>query len=502
MLGRRLDRYVTSFFVWHFVVCLVAVLGLYIVVDTFTELDEFVKHGKVLEQIRWIATYHLYNIPLLLGQFLPIVTLLAGIISLARLATYNELNAMKAAGVSMQRAMAPVLLCTLIIAVLAAANQELLLPRLESKIREVEFTAKGKASTSLWFYDEKSRTTLEAEELDNRVEGKALRRVEIVADPEVGPDGQVLRSATLRAAKAIWAGRWIFLLNGHTTDVRGKTHPFDCRLVRVGALAVEFDPARKRAGRLADGTPAYLMRGRADLPARRFARAADGEEPSEVLLDPLGNRPLSVQFDSVELTKRYRVIFNGHITGSYAGEETQPPIALRVALWHKGKWIGRAQTYREEAKGTAEAHRRLIVYDGQAVPIHAPPAELVRKRVDPSLKSFAYLLGKARENPRNRRLRQRIFVLLHARFAFPFANIVLLLMAIPLLFQQEGGKSTWIGVGLALLVSLCFYFFTYFCQFAGQDPNGVFGGMPALAAWLPVGVFGLGGGILFSNINT
>ena len=39
MLGRRLDRYVTSFFLWHFVLVLVAVLGLYIVVETFTELD-------------------------------------------------------------------------------------------------------------------------------------------------------------------------------------------------------------------------------------------------------------------------------------------------------------------------------------------------------------------------------------------------------------------------------------------------------------------------------
>jgi lipopolysaccharide export LptBFGC system permease protein LptF len=411
---------------------------------------------------------------------------------------------MKAAGVSTRRTVAPVLLCSLVIGALAAANQELLLPRLEGKIRQVDFEGRkvGNVSTSLWVYDEERRTTIDAEKIDTAVEGKELRRIEAVADAQFGPDGNPLPAASLRAERAVWAGRWLFLFDGHTTDARGAERPFAIRILRTDATALEFKPPAKPTGRLADGTRAHNIRARADLPALKFAlpdTAATGAEP---LHDPLGGQPLTLQFARVELTGRYRMFFNGHITESYAGEETQPPIAVRAALWHEGRWVARAQTYTEVARNSSHARRRLIVYDGHPLPISATPAELVQAKIDPSLKSFAYLLAKARENPRNRRLCQRIYVLLHGRLAFPLANFVLLIVAIPLLFQQEGGKGTWIGVGLALVVSASFYFFTYFCQFAGQDPQGVFAGIPAVAAWLPVGVFSIGGGVLLANINT
>ncbi|MBL7224043.1 MAG: LptF/LptG family permease [Candidatus Brocadiae bacterium] len=503
MLGRRLDRYVTSFFVWHFLLCLVAVVGLYVVVDTFTELDEFAKDRGVWEQARWIGLYHLYHIPLLLGQFLPIITLLAGIISFGRLASYNELNAMKAAGISLYRTVAPVFGCTLIIGALASANQEFLIPRLEGRIRAVEIQAKaGNVSRNLWVYEEDTRTTIEAERLDTKAEGVQVRRVEIVADPEVTPDGQLLPSSAVRAAHAVWVRNWLFLFDGHVVDAQKSKHPFLCRIVRCAIDVADFDRDAARRGRLSDGTPAHLLRGASALPALQFVRpTAKGKEPKAVR-DPLGKQPLSIQFAEVELIARYRLIINGHLTASYAGEDTQPPLAFAVALWHDNQWLGQAQTYTEQAKGTPESRRQLIVYDGDPLPIHASPVQLAEKKVDPAMKSFAYLLNKARENPRNQRLRQWLFVQLHSRLAFPLANFVLLLMAIPLLFQQEGGKSTWIGVGLALLVSLCYYFFTYFCQFVGQDPHGVFAGIPALAAWLPIVVFGVGGGILFSNVNT
>ena len=76
------------------------------------------------------------------------------------------------------------------------------------------------------------------------------------------------------------------------------------------------------------------------------------------------------------------------------------------------------------------------------------------------------------------------------------------MVAIPLLFQQEGGKSTLLGVGLALFASLCFYVVTYAFQTIGRDPEGIFGGIPWLAAWLPIVLFGAGGGFLLWNMDT
>jgi lipopolysaccharide export LptBFGC system permease protein LptF len=503
VLGRRLDRYVTSFFLWHFVLVLVAVFGLYIVVETFTELDEFIKGGDPWATVRLMARYHFYHIPVLFSQFLPIVTLLAGIIALARLSSYNELNAMKAAGVSMYRTLVPVFACTLAIGALAMANQELLLPRLENRIGEVEFERRGgNVSTRLWVYDEATRTSLEAEKLDTTIEGKELRRIEAVADPDTGPDGRPLPPARVQAAKALWADQWLFLLDGHVTDSRGQQHPFHCRILRAPIPAAAFHPEGRPTGCLSDGTPAYLLRVRTDLPALHFVPPDTKTTPAELPADPLGPRDLNLQFASVDLLSRYRLIFGGYLAGSYAGEQTLPPLSIPVALWHEKHWIGRAQTYTEMAADSPQAQRRLIVYDGQPLPIQISPALLARKRVDPSLKSARYLLRRVQDDPTNARLRQRIGVLLHGRLAFPLANFVLLLLAIPLLFQHEGGKSTWIGVGLALVVSLVFYFFSYFCQFIGQDPHGVFGGLPAVAAWLPIAVFGAGGAILTANMNT
>jgi len=115
------------------------------------------------------------------------------------------------------------------------------------------------------------------------------------------------------------------------------------------------------------------------------------------------------------------------------------------------------------------------------------------------LKRFGELLRLTRRFPA---LRQKYLVVLHARVAFPLASLVLLLVAIPLLFQHEGGKSTWGGMGLALLVSLCFYALSYALMIIGQQPTGAFASAPAAAAWLPVLVFAASGAVLTARMDT
>jgi lipopolysaccharide export system permease protein len=139
------------------------------------------------------------------------------------------------------------------------------------------------------------------------------------------------------------------------------------------------------------------------------------------------------------------------------------------------------------------------VYDGSPLPFAVPPQDLIRSEGDPTLKSFRELLDYTNAPPA---LRQQVMLALHSRVAFPLASVVLLLVAIPLLFQQEGGKSTWVGMGLGLFVSVCFYFVNYTCQLAGQHESGVFASAPAVAAWLPILLFAAAGGVLLARMET
>ena len=189
------------------------------------------------------------------------------------------------------------------------------------------------------------------------------------------------------------------------------------------------------------------------------------------------------------------MLLRAQITSVRSAERAVAPIDITVALWHDKRWLGRGQSYVQRSP----EKRELIVFDGDPLPLSLAPQQLIQTRTDPSLKSAAELRRLANRIPT---LRQRLLLDLYSRTALPLAGLVLLLVAIPLLFQQEGGKSTLLGVGLALFVSLSYYIVTYAFQAIGRDPDGIFGGLPWLAAWLPVLLFAIAGTLLLRRMDT
>ncbi len=482
MLGRRLDRYVTSLYLWHLAVCFLAVLGLYVVVDTFAHLDDFSKQGALAEQVRAVVTYHAYQIPVLVGQFLPVVVLLAGIIAVGRLSTYNEINAMKAAGVSIHRILLPVFLASFGVGLLGMADQELLVPSLEGDILQIRGSVlKGRdVYRDLFAYDSKERTGVMVQTLLNSAYGFNLQTVEVrPRQPAAGSERPSLPS--LRAARAVWVDRWAFLFDGATPASAAEARPFRARTVLVDVAAAEFSPPLEPQAQLADGTRAHVVGAQLD------------------------GKPVDLVFAAWEPISRQRMILRGQITGVYRdsppGASTADsghapaPIDVVCALWLDGQWLGRAQTYRQ----ISPEKRELIVYDGDPLPLSLPPQELIQSRTDPTLKSIPELYRLARRVPS---ISQRLLIDVYTRLAFPLANVALLLVAIPLLFQQEGGKSTLLGTGLASFVGMSYYVVSYAFLAIGRDPDGIFGGLPWLAAWLPILLFGIAGAILLWNMDT
>jgi lipopolysaccharide export system permease protein len=109
--------------------------ALFIVVDLLQTLDRFL---RVKPPFLYILEHFAYRLPATLHDGLPVVMLVATIFLYLTLSRNHELTALKAAGVSLYRVSAPVLVLGLVVAVLAGSFQELLLPRLNERGEEVD----------------------------------------------------------------------------------------------------------------------------------------------------------------------------------------------------------------------------------------------------------------------------------------------------------------------------------------------------------------------------
>lgn len=133
---RILDRYLLMQFVQIFVICYVSFTGLYIVIDAFSNLDDFMHFARTSEQslARVLVEYYAYKSLYLFSLTSSILPLVAAMFTVTWIERYNELTALMAAGVSRLRVLRPVIVAALLLAVVAGLNRELLMPGLREKL--------------------------------------------------------------------------------------------------------------------------------------------------------------------------------------------------------------------------------------------------------------------------------------------------------------------------------------------------------------------------------
>jgi len=103
---RTLDRYLLREFGTYLVLGLLGFITIFIVVDVFEKIDVFLDHRAPLTLI---FGFYLYRIPEVVTRVLPVALLLATFLALGQLNKFGELTAMRAAGLSLVRILAPVL---------------------------------------------------------------------------------------------------------------------------------------------------------------------------------------------------------------------------------------------------------------------------------------------------------------------------------------------------------------------------------------------------------
>jgi lipopolysaccharide export system permease protein len=143
-----LDRYVFREFTLFLLLGLLGFICLFSVVDVIDKIDVFLDHrapGGL------IARYYLYRAPEVIVQVLPVAILLATFLSLGQLNKYGELTAMRSAGVSLGRMLAPVFIIAASSVVLALAFSEAVVPaanRERDRIYEEQIQSQLKGPTT------------------------------------------------------------------------------------------------------------------------------------------------------------------------------------------------------------------------------------------------------------------------------------------------------------------------------------------------------------------
>jgi lipopolysaccharide export system permease protein len=132
---KLLDQQMVRGYFKAYGVCLLSMLSLYIVVDLFTNLDDFASRNKVFSaMLRHIGTYYSIKIFQIFDRLCEVIVLLAAVFTVALMQRNNEQIPYLSAGVSTHRLVLPVLCCACVTLTLALANQELILPQFADQL--------------------------------------------------------------------------------------------------------------------------------------------------------------------------------------------------------------------------------------------------------------------------------------------------------------------------------------------------------------------------------
>jgi lipopolysaccharide export system permease protein len=135
---KLLDRYLLRSFLRAWSICFASLISLYIVVDAFQRLDEFISAAG---SSQWravalvVARYYGVQLVQVFDRLGGTITTLAALFTLAWMQKSNEVVPLLAAGVPVRRVLRPILIGAALFIALAFANRELLLPRVASELQ-------------------------------------------------------------------------------------------------------------------------------------------------------------------------------------------------------------------------------------------------------------------------------------------------------------------------------------------------------------------------------
>lgn len=137
---KRLDRYILQEFIRTYLIIFFSFAVVFIVIDVVDHLPRLLRAGASFDLA---LSYYILRLPYLIVLTSPVTVLLTGLFMMNGLSKHNESVAIRAAGVSIKRAMFPLFILGFIISLMIAAIGEYLLPYAESE-RNIIYNVKIK----------------------------------------------------------------------------------------------------------------------------------------------------------------------------------------------------------------------------------------------------------------------------------------------------------------------------------------------------------------------
>jgi lipopolysaccharide export system permease protein len=130
-----LDRMLFVAFLRSYLIVLVSLLSLYVVLDLFTNLDDFSHTGGFREMMANVLRYYAVRVCQIFDRLSEAICLLAAMFTVAWMQRNNELLPQLSAGISAHRVLRPVLAGSALVLALGPLNQELVIPRIADELQ-------------------------------------------------------------------------------------------------------------------------------------------------------------------------------------------------------------------------------------------------------------------------------------------------------------------------------------------------------------------------------
>jgi LPS export ABC transporter permease LptG/LPS export ABC transporter permease LptF len=140
-----LDRYIARTWVGHFLMVLVAFWSISVLVN-FMDLFDDVQRNRIKGAL--VFHYYAFGSPAMLHLMAPVAVLIAVLITFGVMSRRNEVTAMKAAGISVYRASAPMLALGVLVCLMMFGLSELILPSMNKVANRDRNVIKGRPPQS------------------------------------------------------------------------------------------------------------------------------------------------------------------------------------------------------------------------------------------------------------------------------------------------------------------------------------------------------------------
>jgi len=124
-----LNRYILAQFMRHLITIMLSLIAIYLLIDFFEKIDNFQAKGKPMSMV---FKFFALNIPFILDQMSPVCILLAGVVTLGILNSSNELIALKASGIPLQKIIFPIIAAGIGVTLTFLAMSQFVLPTTSS----------------------------------------------------------------------------------------------------------------------------------------------------------------------------------------------------------------------------------------------------------------------------------------------------------------------------------------------------------------------------------